>query len=143
MPITMNPKPEHRLIILTHTGMISDNEFNDFYWRFFHSDTFSNSMNLLIDLRETDSRPRSAVTLHQFAGFVRERLDELSICPKVAVVAPKSLSYGLARMYQSYSDSVPWEFVVFRAVDAALAWLDVPEDLVICGNEQVKQQPDR
>ena len=33
-------------------------------------------------------------------------------------------------MYQVYADEVPWDFVVFRAVDAALAWLGLPEDLM-------------
>lgn len=130
MPITLNAKPEHSLIVFTHIGEISDNEFLDFYWQFFQGDTLDPSKKLLIDLREADSRPRSSGTLHQFAGFVKEHLNNASTPPKVAVVAPKSLSFGLARMYQSYVDSVPWDFVVFRAIDAALAWLDVPEDLL-------------
>ena len=132
MPITISSKREHNLIIITHKGVISDNEFLEFYSRFFQSDTLGSSKKLLIDLREADSNQRSTGTLHQFAGFVRKQLKDPKVKPKVAVVAPKSLSYGLARMYQSYADSVPWEFVVFRAVDAALAWLNVPEDIIEC-----------
>jgi hypothetical protein len=33
-------------------------------------------------------------------------------------------------MYEVFADSVPWDFTVFRAIDAALAWLNLPEDLV-------------
>ena len=132
MPITYNRKPEHNLIIFTHKGEVSDNEFLEFYRRFFQDNTFDSSLKVLTDLREADSRPRSTSTLRQFAGFIGEHFDDSKIPPKVAVVAPKSLSFGLARMYQSYAASVPWEFVVFRALDAAFAWLDVPENLFDC-----------
>ena len=130
MPITLEHKPEHKLIIFTHKGEISDDEFLDFYCNHFKDETFDPAMKLLIDLREADSRPRNPGTLLQFAIFIREHLKDSPAHPKVAVVAPKSLSFGLARMYQSYAESVPWEYVVFRAVDAALAWLDVPENLI-------------
>lgn len=130
MPITIIRRPEQKLIIITHTGEISDSEFLEFYWRFFQGEKFDPDLKMLIDLREADSRPRGSDTLRQFAGFVKEHFNNPPTPPKVAVVAPKSLTFGLARMYQSYADSVPWDFVVFRAVDAALAWLDVPEDII-------------
>lgn len=135
MPITLDARPEHSLIIFTHTGEIPDNEFLEFYWRHFMDDTFDQSLKVLIDLREADSRPRNPETLRQFAGFVQQHFNNPSTPPKIAVVAPKSLSFGLARMYQSYSESVSWDFVVFRAIDAALAWLDVPEDIFESGEK--------
>jgi hypothetical protein len=42
-------------------------------------------------------------------------------------------------MYEAFADSVPWDFVVFRVVDAALAWLGVPEDLMNRGSEDAQQ----
>jgi hypothetical protein len=33
-------------------------------------------------------------------------------------------------MYEAFADSIPWDFVVFRAVDTALAWLRAPQDLL-------------
>lgn len=140
MPINFDTKSEHNLIIFTHTGEISDNEFLDFYRQFFQGDTIDPPMKLLIDLREADSRPRNTDTLRRFAGFMKEHLSNTPTPLKVAVVAPKSLSYGLARMYQSYVDSLPWDFVVFRAIDAALAWLDVPEDLVDFDDTEGQQE---
>ena len=130
MPIRLQNKPDHNIYILSHEGEVSDNEFLTFYCQFFQSDGFDPSRNMLIDLHEADSRSRSADTLHLFAEFVREHLIDLTIQPKVAVVAPKSLSFGLARMYQSFALTVPWDFVVFRATDTALAWLGVSEDII-------------
>lgn len=50
--------------------------------------------------------------------------------PKIAVIAPKDLSFGMARMFEAFSDTVPFNFGVFREIDAALAWLGVPENLL-------------
>ena len=133
MPIILDTRPEYNLFIFTHKGEIPDNEFLEIYSRFFKGDTFDPASELLIDLREADSRPRNPGTLHRLAVFVRENLKDSPARPKIAVLAPKSLSFGLARMYQSYSDSIPWEYVVFRTIDAALAWLNVPEDLLNIG----------
>jgi hypothetical protein len=33
-------------------------------------------------------------------------------------------------MYEFFADSIPWDFVVFRSVDTALAWLRAPVDLL-------------
>ena len=136
MPIILEDRPEYNLFIFTHKGEVPDDEFLEFYSQFFHGNTFDPARKLLIDLREADSKPRNPGTLHQFAIFIREHLKDSPTRPKVAVVAPKDLSYGLARMYQSYADSVPWDYVVFRAIDAALAWLDVSEDLINYGGKE-------
>ncbi len=45
-------------------------------------------------------------------------------------MAPEDLTFGLARMYEAYAHSVPWEFKVFRAMDPALAWLGLPGSLL-------------
>ena len=33
-------------------------------------------------------------------------------------------------MYEIYSDVIPWDLVVFRSVESALAWLGLPEDFM-------------
>jgi len=130
MPIKQSMLPDHNLVILKHEGSIPDEEFLDFYKKFFMSNDVDLSMNLLVDLREADSTPRSQEALHQFAEFIGSSLSGIQTRIKVAVIAPDDLSFGLARMYEAYSDIVPWDFVVFRVLDAALAWLGLPEDLL-------------
>jgi hypothetical protein len=130
MTIEFDARPENNLLILVHAGTTTDEEFQAFYRSLFESGSIDPSMNLLVDLREADSSPRSPEVLNQFAEFVEQTFSNSSTIPKVAVVAPKDLSFGLARMYQVFANSVPWNFVVFRAMDAALAWLRVPEDLM-------------
>jgi hypothetical protein len=131
-------RPEYNLGILVHKGRIPDDEFLTFYKSLFESDSFDLSMNLLVDLREADSGPRSPEVLRKFAEFMRVTLANVTVRPRVAVIAPKDLSFGLARMYEVLADSVHWDFVVFRVMDAALAWLGVPEDLMNSGNKDAR-----
>jgi len=130
MAIESHVRAEDNLVVLTHVGKIGDDEFLAFYNRFFKSDTFKPPMNMLVDLRKADSSPRSAEVLRRFAEFLQAERPDITSHTKVAVVAPKDLSFGLARMYEALSDSVPWNFVVFRAMDAALAWIGLRKDTV-------------
>jgi len=123
-------KPEHSLAIMVHRGTTPDDEFLAFYKSLYKTDSVDTSTNLFVDLRNADSRQRSTEVLHQCAEFIQVALADATPPPKVAVVAPKDLSFGLARMYEAFADSVPWDFVVFRDVDAALAWLGLPGDLM-------------
>jgi len=130
MPITYRTYLEHNLIILVHKGRIPDEEFLSFYKPLYKSNTSFASMDHLVDLREADSSPRSSDVLYQFANFMQSSFESLTTRPKVAVVAPKDLSFGLARMYEAFADSIPWDFTVFRTIEAALTWLGLPEDLI-------------
>jgi hypothetical protein len=130
MPITCQFKPDARLIIFVHVGVVPDEEFLSSYRAFYKDPRFDKSFNLLVDLRRTDSSVRSSEALRKLADFIRGALAISKARPKVAVIAPEDLSFGLARMSQVFSDTVPWDFAVFRAPDAALAWLRVPENLM-------------
>ena len=130
MPITFRIRPEYNLVIIVHVGTIPDDRFLAFYKSLFESDQYDLSMNLLVDLRQADSASRSSKVLLQFAEFVRTKFSDITARPKVAVVAPDDISFGLASMYEIFAVFVSWDFVVFRAMDAALAWLGLPEDLI-------------
>lgn len=130
MPITFHFRPEAKLIICVHTGKVPDDEFTMRYKSIFEGNMFTPGMNLLIDLSQTDSSPRSPEGLRRFADFSKSKFAGAGTRPKIAVVAPTDLSFGLARMYEAFAESVPWDFVVFREVDAALAWLRAPQDLM-------------
>jgi hypothetical protein len=130
MPVTFHYKPEAKLVVCVHTGRVLDDEFLVHYKAMVESDLFATTRNLLIDLRDTDSSPRTGRALREFADFVTSKYADAGTRPKVAVIAPKDLSFGLARMYEAFAGSIPWDFVVFRSVDTALAWLRAPEDLM-------------
>jgi hypothetical protein len=130
MPIMYHVYTEHNLIVLEHMGRIPDDEFLEFYKELYESNASIASMNHLVDLRKADSSPRSSDVLHQLADFMQSSFEGLTTGPKVAVVASKDLSFGLARMYEAFADIIPWNFIVFRDIDEALTWLDLPQDFI-------------
>ncbi|MGD8761551.1 MAG: STAS/SEC14 domain-containing protein [Desulfobacteraceae bacterium] len=130
MPITYQLKPDERLVILVHVGTVTDDEFLSFYKTLYEDTRFDKSFNLLVDLRQAESSVRSTGALDEFADFMRRQFVASTARLKVAVVAPKDISFGLARMYKVFSDDMPWEFEVFRAVEAALAWLGLSASLM-------------
>lgn len=130
MPITYQLKHDARLVIFTHLGAVSDDEFLSFYKSFYKETPFEKSFNVLIDLRRTECASRSSSAIQESVDFMRRQFVNIGSRPKVAVVAPGDLSFGLARMYEAFSDTAPWKFEVFRSADAALDWLGVAEDLM-------------
>jgi len=129
MPITYHFMPDQKLVITVHVGTIPDDEFMNSYISLYKDARFDREFNQLVDLRQTDSSARDPETLQSFATFVQEQFRNSTATPKVAVIAPSDLSFGLARMYEAFSNIIPWDFVVFRSVDAALAWLGLPDNL--------------
>jgi hypothetical protein len=130
MPITYHLKPDAKLVILVHLGSVPDDEFLSFYKSLYEETYFDKSFNVLIDLRRTDSASRSPSALQESVDLIHRKFINTSARPKVAVVAPGDVSFGLARMCEVFSDAAPWEFEVFRSADAALAWLGVAENLM-------------
>ena len=140
MPITYHFKPDAKLVILVHVGVVPDDEFLSSYRALFEDARYDKSFNKLVDLRRADSTARSPEALRQFADFVRQQFAGSEEGPKVAVVAPEDISFGLARMYGALSDAVPWKFVVFRDAEAALSWLGLPENLADTLVQNVRSQ---
>jgi hypothetical protein len=130
MPISYHLRPEEKLVVLIHDGFVTNGEFKSFYKSLYEDNQFDLSFNMLVDLRQAESSVRSAETLQESAEFMKRQYESTTATPKVAVVAPEDISFGLARMYEAFSEEVPWEFEVFRATDAALAWLGLPDSLM-------------
>jgi hypothetical protein len=130
MPISCHRKQDENLVIFTHKGVVTDDEFFSFYRAFYLDPRFDKSHNLLVDLREAESTVRSSEALKSFADTARLHTPHVSPSPKIAVVAEADLSFGLARMYEAFSQQVPVEFRVFKEPDEALKWLGAPPDIL-------------
>lgn len=130
MTITFHFRPEENLVICVHKGDRPDDEFLAACKGMYEHDLYNISMNRLIDFRQALSGSRSASALEQMAAFVNTQFAKTDAHPKVAVIAPVDVSFGISRMYEVFTDTVPWDLVVFRAIDAALAWLGLPEDFM-------------
>ena len=47
---------------------------------------------------------------------------------RIAVVVDDDVAFGIVRMYMAYSDDVPVRINVFRDLDGARTWLDMPAE---------------
>ena len=123
---------------------MTDDEFLSFYKTLYGDTQFDKSLNLLVDLRQTESSERSAAALNEFAYFMQRQFVDTNTTPKVAVVAPKDVSFGLARMFEVLSDDVPLRFMVFRTADTALSWLGLSDNLMnnLAQDPQLIDSPD-
>lgn len=129
MPLTYHILQDMKLVAVTHSGKIYDDEFLAAYQSFFEDPRFDTSFNHLIDLRQTDSSIRSVATLKEFADSVEKQCGGSEISRKIAVIAPQDVSFGLARIVEAFTQAMSWEFFVFRDQNAALSWLGMPEIL--------------
>jgi len=130
MPIKFDINPDKSLVVVVHEGVVLDKEFMSTYQALYRHDRFDYSYNLLVDLRRADSSARSTNALKGFASFIQNQYANIKSHPKVAVIATENISFGLARMYEAFSESVPWDFKVFREASGALEWLELDEDLL-------------
>ena len=123
MPIIIEFVPERDLVRASHHGVVPDEEFRKAYTGLFSDERFKSCPNMLVDLSSTDSSVRTSGELEGFAAMAALRLSDSDRRHKIAVVAPKDISFGLARMCQAFTRSISWDFVVFRDSDAAETWL--------------------
>jgi hypothetical protein len=79
----------------------------------------------LVDMRLVESMELHVDDENQFVNYkmekgVRER--------RIALVAPRDISFGMSRVYQALSESIHEEVSVFRSLDEAINWLSLPLD---------------
>ena len=130
MPIKFHFRPDNNLIISVHKGIVKDDEFINSYRSLCENYLFKTGMNLLVDLRKADSSYRSSEGLYSIAGFLESRYQDFNKEPKIAVLAPKNISFGLARVFHALSGNIPIEYSIFRSSEEALSWLDAPNSLL-------------
>jgi hypothetical protein len=132
MSITFHFRPKENLVISVHAGLTSGSEFLASYKSLYKNHLFHTSMNRLIDLRKVDGSQVTEDSLRQLAEFMKgqEPYRENTAKPKIAVIAPRDNVFNLTLQYEVFTKDIPWDFIVFHSSGAALAWLDLPENLL-------------
>lgn len=128
MPITYHILKDARLIISIHKGEVNNQEFLASYNAYLDDPEFDLNFSRLVDLRDAASQLRSAEALREVVNLIRSKYKDKTKGPKTAIVAQKDVSFGLARMYEGFSDKLPGETMVFRDIHKSVEWLDVPFD---------------
>ena len=116
---------QHNLTLYKCYGDLEEAEINNIIEPFYRDET---THNLLWDFSEASMSGISSLFVRETAEKVRDLVPARKN-GKIAVIAPKDLEFGMARMFQLMSDEkqFPFRVKVFRHVGEACQWLFVEE----------------
>ena len=84
----------------------------------------------LIDLSGVTAIKMNFRDMQALVDYQNRVLRDRANYSKTALFAPDNLTFGLARMYEAFTDSLPVDFSVFKDVDSAFLWLGKTADLM-------------
>jgi len=120
MPANYRIDIDRRIILSTAIGKLTDEDLREHQRAVLSDPSFEPTLNQLWDLQQVEELDISNSALRDLASS-RSYAAET----KRAVVAPRDVLYGTARMFQTLHDQAPEDFQVFRTADEAKAWLGI------------------
>lgn len=115
--------PAGNLVSMTCTGAITMTDIRDAFLEMLDDPAFRPGANMLWDFRTIEKGAATEEEIVDLVSMVKENQPRRGSGYKVALLADKDLFYGLTRMYQAYSGSLPFEVMAFRSMDEASQWL--------------------
>ena len=118
MPASYRIDLERRIILSTASGTLTDEDLRSHQRDVLADPHFESTLNQLWDLREVVQIETSNATLGELA-----RARSYAAETKRALVAPRDVQFGMARMFQILHDQAPEDLRVFRNLEEARDWL--------------------
>ena len=85
---------------------------------------FRASMDILWDFRAVTTRIVDAQEVKDLVNFIRTNQSKRGSNYRVALVVSRDMDYGLARMYEAYSQDLPVQIRIFDELEQAELWLE-------------------
>jgi hypothetical protein len=120
MPASYRIDIDRRIILSTGTGKLTDDDLREHQRAVLADPDFDPTLNQLWDLQQVETLDISNAALRDLASS-----RSYAAGTKRAVVAPRDVLYGTARMFQTLHDEAPEDVRVFRDADEAKAWLGI------------------
>jgi hypothetical protein len=121
MPLSYHVDADSGMLLVVGEGTISQSERLEAMRGWLRDPGFRPGMNTLCDFSAANSTPTMA-ELHEIVSLV-ERHSSAIGKKKLAVVAPRPVTFGVARQFQTLAESGPLDVAVFKDRRAALGWL--------------------
>ena len=122
MPIRMIIDKTSGLIRTTATGRVTGEELVAYYHRLRSHPDFRSNLNEIFDLTEVTAADVVAADVRRLSG-VTEEFTRRGVTVKVAIIAPRDLEFGLARMYEMLQNQSKNDVRVFRDRADAEGWI--------------------
>jgi hypothetical protein len=121
MPLCYHIDSDAQMLLVVGEGTISQSERLAVMRGWLGDPEFRPGLNTLCDFSAATSTPTMA-ELHEIVSIV-ERHSATIGKKKLAVVAPRPVTFGVARQFQTLADTGPLDVGVFKDRRAALGWL--------------------
>jgi hypothetical protein len=125
MPIRMIIDRAAGLIRTTATGHVSGDDLVIYYSRLRAHPDFRSNLNEIFDLSDVTDAAVDAEDVRRLSG-VTEEFTRHGVTVRVAIVAPRDLEFGLARMYEMLQSQSLNDVRVFRDRADAEGWIFAP-----------------
>ncbi len=126
MPLSYHIDSVCGMLLVVGEGAISQSERLEAMRGWLRDPAFCPGLNTLCDFSTATSTPTMA-ELYEIVSII-ERHSPVIGKKKLAVIAPRPVTFGVARQFQTLADSGPLDVGVFRDRRAALGWLRHGED---------------
>jgi hypothetical protein len=110
------------LVTHTGTGDLTLEEMVAAFEERLHHPGFRPGMKILWDCREASFATLSNDQIQRLIEH-NGRLQNARGGGMSAIVVSRDLDYGIGRVFQAYADGLPWDTMVFRDLESAMAWL--------------------
>ena len=123
MPIRVSIDRQRGLITTVISGAITPADLVAAYERIFADPDFRPGLDSLWDMRDARLAAFTTEHIRQTSEYILSQAARRGSGYKSALVASADLQFGLARMYEVFTERLPAEVGVFRDIDDALRWL--------------------
>jgi hypothetical protein len=127
MPIDIRVDSAERVRYSVATGVVTDRDMIDAYERVVGDPAFDPTLKVLADIRGLERAEITADGIRDVAERRARDQRALGHPPRVAIVVASDVTFGLARMYEAYSDQQGEDkrYLVCRSMDEARRWLGI------------------
>lgn len=112
------------LITQTVTGDLVLQDFIKAFKTALDHPDFKKGMNVLWDLTNASLAKAEISDMHNMVMFIQFHIDKRGKDFKLAIVANSKLDFGLSRMYEAFSEVLPFSKKVFYDIKKAQKWIN-------------------
>lgn len=129
MAIHFRASRELGLCVVEFEGVVTAEEFERLLDPLVDDPVYTTMPMTLVDTTEALRVAAPSEVVRRFARRIEAHVDEhVEGLSRLALVATRAEFFGLSRMYEMLRGQSPVEMQVFRSLEAAEAWLGLPEN---------------